>query len=114
MGLESLLGNAGAAGASANPVGLGIAAGAGLLKAGLGFLQQAKGKKMLKKTVDPGYVIPGGYGKNVGQAEQLAKSGLSDIGTAGIMSGQGGGDGESNALSSALGWYGKNSGRRPQ
>jgi hypothetical protein len=80
MAISSLLGSlggaAGAAGA-ANPVGLGIAAGAGLLKAGLGFLQQAKGKKMLKKTVDPGYVIPGAYGKNVGQAEQLAKSGLS-------------------------------------
>lgn len=77
MGVESLLSGAGAAGASANPIGLGIAAGAGLLKAGLGFLQQAKGKKMLKKTVDPGYVIPSAYGKNVGQAEQMAKSGLS-------------------------------------
>ncbi len=59
------------------PIGLAISAGAGLLKAGAGFLQQAKGKKMLKKTVDPGHVIPGGYGKNLGQAEQMAKGGLS-------------------------------------
>jgi hypothetical protein len=77
MPLGSLLGTLGAAGATANPVGMGIAAGAGLLKAGLGFLQQAKGKKMLKKTVDPGYVIPKGYEQNLGQAEQMAKSGLS-------------------------------------
>jgi hypothetical protein len=77
MALGSLLGTLGAAGATANPVGMGIAAGAGLLKAGLGFLQQAKGKKMLKKTVDPGYVIPKGYEQNLGQAEQMAKSGLS-------------------------------------
>lgn len=75
--LGSLGSAAGSAAGSANPIGIGIAAGAGLLKAGLGFLQQAKGKKMLKKTVDPGYVIPGGYGKNLGQAEQMAKSGLS-------------------------------------
>jgi hypothetical protein len=77
MPLGSLLGTLGAAGATANPVGMGIAAGAGLLKAGLGFLQQSKGKKMLKNTVDPGYVIPPGYEKTVGEAEQAAKRGLS-------------------------------------
>jgi hypothetical protein len=71
------LGSLGSAGASATPLGMGIAAGAGLLKAGLGFLQQAKGKKMLKNTVDPGYVIPPGYEKTVGEAEQAAKRGLS-------------------------------------
>lgn len=60
----------------ANPAGLGVAAGAGLLKAGLGFLQQAKGKKMLKKAKDPGYVIPEGFNKNLGQAEQMARTGL--------------------------------------
>jgi len=63
-------------GASATPLGMGIAAGAGLLKAGLGFLQQAKGKKMLKKTIDPGYKIPKGFGKTLAQSEQMAKSGL--------------------------------------
>ena len=58
------------------PLGMGIAAGAGLLKAGLGFLQQAQGKKMLKKTIDPGYKIPKGFGKTLAQSEQMAKSGL--------------------------------------
>jgi hypothetical protein len=76
MPIGSLLGSLGGAAGAANPVGMGIAAGAGLLKAGLGFLQQAKGKKMLKKTVDPGYKIPKGYGENLAQAEQMAKSGL--------------------------------------
>jgi len=70
------LGSVASAGASATPLGMGIAAGAGLLKAGLGFLQQAKGKKMLKNTVDPGYVIPKGYEQNLGQAEQMAKGGI--------------------------------------
>jgi hypothetical protein len=59
-----------------NPLGAGIAAGAGLLKAGLGFFQQAKGKKMLKNAKDPGYKIPKGYGKNLAQAEILAKTGM--------------------------------------
>jgi len=58
------------------PLGLGIAAGSGLLKAGLGFFQQAKGKKMLKRTVDPGYKIPKGFGKNLAQSEQMARTGL--------------------------------------
>jgi hypothetical protein len=79
MALGSLFGSLGkiVGGASvANPAGLGIAAGAGLLKAGLGFLQQAKGKKMLKRTVDPGYKIPKGFGQNLAQAEQMARAGL--------------------------------------
>ena len=59
-----------------NPLGAGIAAGAGLLKAGLGFFQQAKGKKMLKNAKDPGFKIPKGYGKNLAQAEILAKTGM--------------------------------------
>jgi len=58
------------------PIGLAIAAGAGLLKAGAGIYQQAKGKKMLKNTVDPGYVIPKGYEQNLGQAEQMARGGI--------------------------------------
>jgi hypothetical protein len=75
-GLGGLLTKLGGGAAGANPAGLGIAAGAGLLKAGLGFLQQAKGKKMLKKAKDPGYVIPEGFSKNLGQAEQMARTGL--------------------------------------
>ena len=58
------------------PIGLAIAAGAGLLKAGAGIYQQAKGKKMLKKTIDPGYKIPKGFGRNLAESEQMAKSGL--------------------------------------
>jgi hypothetical protein len=58
------------------PLALGIAAGAGLLKSGLGFLQQAKGKKMLKNAKDPGYVIPEGFSKNLAQSEQMARTGL--------------------------------------
>ena len=76
MALGSLLGSLGGTAAMANPVGMGIAAGAGLLKAGLGFLQQAKGKKMLKRTVDPGYKIPKGFGQNLAQSEQMARTGL--------------------------------------
>ena len=76
MSITSLLGSLGGVAGAANPVGMGIAAGAGLLKAGLGFAQQLKGKKMLKKTIDPGYKIPKGFGKNLGQAEQLAKVGM--------------------------------------
>lgn len=79
MALGSLFGKLGTlvgGTAAANPVGLGVAAGAGLLKAGLGFLQQAKGKKMLKRTVDPGYKIPKGFGKNLAQSEQMARTGL--------------------------------------
>ena len=79
MALGNLFGSFGKmiGGAStANPAGLGLAAGAGLLKAGLGFLQQAKGKKMLKKAKDPGYIIPEGFSKNLGQAEQLARTGM--------------------------------------
>jgi hypothetical protein len=76
MELGSLLGTLGGGAAMANPVGMGIAAGAGLLKAGLGFLQQAKGKKMLKNAKDPGYVIPEGFSRNLGQAEQMARTGL--------------------------------------
>jgi hypothetical protein len=58
------------------PIGLAIAAGAGLLKAGAGIYQQAKGKKMLKKTIDPGYKIPKGFGQNLAQSEQLARVGM--------------------------------------
>jgi len=76
MALGSLLGTLGGGAAMANPVGMGIAAGAGLLKAGLGFLQQAKGKKMLKNAKDPGYVIPEGFSRNLGQAEQMSRTGL--------------------------------------
>jgi hypothetical protein len=76
MELGSLLGTLGGGAAMANPVGMGIAAGAGILKTGLGFLQQAKGRKMLKRTVDPGYKIPKGFGQNLAQAEQMARTGM--------------------------------------
>jgi hypothetical protein len=76
MAIAGLLGSLAGGAAMANPVGMGIAAGAGLLKAGLGFAQQLKGKKMLKKTIDPGYKIPKGFGKTLAQSEQMAKSGL--------------------------------------
>jgi hypothetical protein len=76
MAIPGLLGSLAGGAAMANPVGMGIAAGAGLLKAGLGFAQQLKGKKMLKKTIDPGYKIPKGFGKTLAQSEQMAKSGL--------------------------------------
>jgi hypothetical protein len=58
------------------PIGLAIAAGAGLLKAGAGIYQQAKGKKMLKKTIDPGYKIPKGFGRNLAESEQMARVGM--------------------------------------
>jgi hypothetical protein len=76
MAIPGLLGSLAGGAAMANPVGMGIAAGAGLLKAGLGFAQQLKGKKMLKKTIDPGYKIPKGFGRNLAESEQMAKSGL--------------------------------------
>jgi hypothetical protein len=76
MAIAGLLGSLAGGAAMANPVGMGIAAGAGLLKAGLGFAQQLKGKKMLKKTIDPGYKIPKGFGRNLAESEQMAKSGL--------------------------------------
>lgn len=76
MALGSLLGKLGGGEASANPVGAGIAIGSGLLKGGLGFLQQLKGKKMLKKAVDPGYKIPKGFSENLSRAEQLERIGM--------------------------------------
>ena len=76
MAIAGLLGSLAGGAAMANPVGMGIAAGAGLLKAGLGFAQQLKGKKMLKKTIDPGYKIPKGFGQNLAQSEQLARVGM--------------------------------------
>jgi hypothetical protein len=75
MAIESLLASLGGTAAKSNPLGLGVAA-TGLLKAGYGFLQQAKGRKMLKKTVDPGYKIPKGFGQNLAQSEQMARTGL--------------------------------------
>ena len=54
----------------------GIAGGAGLLQIGSGLLQQGKAKKMRKGLKDPGYVIPEEYGKNLGIAENMAKTGM--------------------------------------
>jgi len=54
----------------------GIAGGAGLLQIGSGLLQQGKAKKMRKGLKDPGYVVPEEYGKNLGIAENLAKTGM--------------------------------------
>ena len=76
MAIAGLLGSLAGGAAMANPVGMGIAAGAGLLKAGLGFAQQLKGKKMLKKTIDPGYKIPKGFGRNLAESEQMARVGM--------------------------------------
>jgi len=56
--------------------GLGITAGAGLLKGVAGLFQQGKAKKMRKGLKDPGYVIPEEYSKNLGIAENMAKSGM--------------------------------------
>jgi hypothetical protein len=54
----------------------GIAGGAGLLQIGSGLLQQSKAKKMRKGLKDPGYVVPEEYGKNVGIAENMARTGM--------------------------------------
>lgn len=41
-----------------------------------GIGQKARGRKMLKSLKDPGYVIPEEFQKNLGQAENMARTGL--------------------------------------
>jgi hypothetical protein len=53
-----------------------ISAAASVAKIGYGIYQSVKGNKMLKKTVDPGYKIPKGFGKTLAQSEQMARTGL--------------------------------------
>jgi len=53
-----------------------ISAAASVAKIGYGIFQSIKGNKMLKKTVDPGYKIPKGFGKTLAQSEQMARTGL--------------------------------------
>jgi len=57
-------------------VGGAIAAGSGILQGVSGLLQKGKANKQLKSLKDPGYVVPEEYAKNVGIAENLAKTGM--------------------------------------
>ena len=57
-------------------VGGAIAAGSGILQGVSGLLQKGKANKALRSTKDPGYVVPEEYAKNVGIAENLAKTGM--------------------------------------
>lgn len=58
--------------------GLGGAIGAGSSIIGLlsGLGQKARGNRMLRNAVDPGYKIPKEFGKNLLEAESLARTGL--------------------------------------
>jgi hypothetical protein len=73
--LGSLLGGAGAAGASANPIGLGISAGLGAIKGITGLFQSIRGNQILKHTKRPGYDIPGEFQQNVGLAKDIKTAG---------------------------------------
>lgn len=53
-----------------------ITAAASAAKVGFGIYQAIKGGKMLKKSVDPGYKIPKGFGQNLAQLEQLSRVGM--------------------------------------
>jgi len=68
-GLGSLISGLGGPGAL-------IGAGASLIGGISGLIQKGKANKMLRNLKDPGYVIPEEYGKNVGIAENLAKTGM--------------------------------------
>lgn len=57
-------------------VGGAISAGSGILKGISGLIQKGKANKTLKNLKDPGYVIPDEYGKNVGIAENMARTGM--------------------------------------
>lgn len=55
----------------------GLISGASSLLGILGGIgQKAKGKRMLRGLKDPGYVIPEEFQKNLGQAENMARTGL--------------------------------------
>lgn len=66
MGLFESMGGPGAA----------IGAGSALLQGVAGLIQQGKAAKMRRGLKDPGYVIPSDFGKNLGQAEQMARVGM--------------------------------------
>jgi hypothetical protein len=53
-----------------------ISAAASVAKIGYGIYQSVKGNKMLKRTVDPGYKIPKGFGQNLAISEQMARTGM--------------------------------------
>ena len=57
-------------------IGEAIGIGSSLLKGISGLIQTGKANKALRKLKDPGYVIPDEYGKNLGEAENLAKTGM--------------------------------------
>jgi hypothetical protein len=57
-------------------VGAALAGASAAGKAVTGASQTAKGKKALKRAVDPGYKIPEEFQRNLGQAEQMSKVGL--------------------------------------
>ena len=65
-----------AAAGTAGLIGAGVAGLAGLGQMWSGFSQKHQAKKALKGLKDPGYVIPEEYSKNLGQAEQMAKTGM--------------------------------------
>ena len=68
-GLSKLLGGLGGIGGA-------ISIGSSLLGLLGGIGQKAKAKKMLAGLKDPGYVIPEEFQKNLGQAENMARTGL--------------------------------------
>jgi len=57
-------------------IGLALAGASAGAKAITGASQTAKGKKALKRAIDPGYKIPDEFKRNLGQAEQMSKVGL--------------------------------------
>ena len=57
-------------------VGAGIGIAAGAAKSISGASQVRKGKRMLRKAVDPGYKIPEEFQTNLAQGEQMARLGL--------------------------------------
>jgi hypothetical protein len=65
-----------AAAGTAGLIGAGVAGLAGLGQMVSGFSQKRQANKALKKAKDPGYVIPEEYSKNLGIAENLAKTGM--------------------------------------
>lgn len=57
-------------------IGAGIAGASAAAKGISGASQVKRGKRALKRAVDPGYQIPEEFKRNLGQAEQLARVGL--------------------------------------
>jgi hypothetical protein len=53
-----------------------VGIGSSILGSILGAGQKAKGRRMLKSLKDPGYQIPDEFKKNLGEAENMARTGL--------------------------------------